>query len=240
MAVSVDLLAKIALAPILLVQALQVRNRALILPEAAGPRQASLGQGPDLRLLVLGDSAAAGVGADHQSQALSGQLAAELAGRFTIHWALNAATGATTRAATNTLMSEVTGQFDVAVISLGVNDLTHGVFLRNWQRQLHRLFSVLTDQHGVKLILMSGLPPMGNFPLLPQPLRWVMGRQSRRFDAALASLTAAHPRAVHVPLDLPFDASMMAADGFHPSPPAYHHWALMLKDQILAHRDRLS
>ena len=48
--------------------------RALRLPEAEGPRAGSAGEGPALRLLILGDSSAAGVGTTHQEEALLGQM----------------------------------------------------------------------------------------------------------------------------------------------------------------------
>jgi hypothetical protein len=44
-------------------------------------------------LLVVGDSAAAGVGAATQDEALSGQLAVALAPTFRLHWKLLAFTG---------------------------------------------------------------------------------------------------------------------------------------------------
>ncbi|HSN31662.1 MAG TPA: SGNH/GDSL hydrolase family protein, partial [Ideonella sp.] len=58
---------KLALAPLLVAQALGTRRRALRLPEAAGPREGLVGaQGdaPAFRLLLAGDSSAAGVGVD--------------------------------------------------------------------------------------------------------------------------------------------------------------------------------
>jgi hypothetical protein len=55
-------LAAVALAPVLLLQGLRVRLVTPRLPEPPGPRAGSAGQGPALRLLIAGDSAAAGVG----------------------------------------------------------------------------------------------------------------------------------------------------------------------------------
>ncbi|NIP82235.1 MAG: SGNH/GDSL hydrolase family protein, partial [Gemmatimonadetes bacterium] len=58
-----DILAAPALAPILVAQGLFVRWRTTRLPEPPGDREGVTGAGPPLRLLVAGDSAAAGVGA---------------------------------------------------------------------------------------------------------------------------------------------------------------------------------
>src|SRR3712207_5729388 len=71
----------VLLAPVLLRQGARVRRTTPVLPEAAGDRSgregATGGQAP-LRLLVVGESTAAGVGVEHQRDALPRQLAAEL------------------------------------------------------------------------------------------------------------------------------------------------------------------
>src|SRR6266516_1669739 len=70
------LAAKFALGPVLLPQSKWLKRNALRLPEAAGPREGKVGVGePVLRLLVVGDSSAAGVGVADQAQALVLQAA---------------------------------------------------------------------------------------------------------------------------------------------------------------------
>jgi hypothetical protein len=81
-------LATLALGPVLLAQGKRLRRTAPTLPEPAGEREGIIGDGPTLRLLILGDSAAAGVGADTQEAALAGQLAVALAPTFRLHWKL--------------------------------------------------------------------------------------------------------------------------------------------------------
>ncbi|HSB98596.1 MAG TPA: SGNH/GDSL hydrolase family protein, partial [Burkholderiaceae bacterium] len=90
---------KLALSPLLVVQAQQTRARVPRLPEAAGARDGVVGRGRvALRLLIAGDSSAAGVGVATQQQALAGQLLPRLAARRSarIHWALLARSGLTT------------------------------------------------------------------------------------------------------------------------------------------------
>ena len=113
------LAATIVLGPLLLLQGRHVRRVTPVLPEPPGPREGRSGQGPPLRLLIVGDSAAAGVGAATQDEALSGQLAARLAQRFELRWKLVARTGATTPDALQALTDLPRERFDVAVTSLG-------------------------------------------------------------------------------------------------------------------------
>ncbi len=90
------LLIKILLGPLLLIQGLYVRKTIVKLPEPDGPRSGRCGSGPEINLLILGDSAAAGVGVEWQEQALSGSVTKSLEDRFTINWQLVAQTGETT------------------------------------------------------------------------------------------------------------------------------------------------
>ena len=68
-----------ALAPLVLPQVVMARRFSRTLPEPAGPRAGRTGEGPPLRLLVAGDSSAAGVGVAWQDQALTGRLVRRLA-----------------------------------------------------------------------------------------------------------------------------------------------------------------
>lgn len=220
--IALDTLAKAALAPLLIAQARHVRRTALIMPEPEGAR--SGGTGPQ-RLLILGDSSAAGVGAPHQHAGLSGCLAQQLGAA--VAWQLEAKTGATTASSLVHLDRLQGARFDMALIVLGVNDVTHMVTLRRLLGQRRALYQRLQQGYGVRRIVVSGLPPMGQFPLLPQPLRWVLGQHSARFDAAL---NAQAQRLGHryVRHHIRFDPAYMAVDGFHPAPRAYRLWAEML------------
>lgn len=222
---STDTALKLALAPLLLAQGLRVRRRALVLPEADGAREGTAGTGAALRLLIVGDSSAAGVGAASQQEALAGQLAARLAARHRVSWRLIARTGATTADTLDRLDATAPARFDIALTALGVNDVTHGVPLRRWLAQQARLRDLLAERFGVAHVVSSGLPPMGQFPALPQPLRAVMGLTARRFDRALAGAVAAAPDATHVAFNLALGPDLMAQDGFHPGPAGYATWA---------------
>ena len=112
------------LSPVLLLQAVITKWRTPNLSEPPGPREGITGEGPPIRLLVIGDSAAAGVGADHQDEALAGQLVKRLAGHFCVDWKLEAVTGATTASTLKSLTHLGEGKYDVVVTSLGVNDVT--------------------------------------------------------------------------------------------------------------------
>ncbi|OFW46709.1 MAG: hypothetical protein A2003_04010 [Acinetobacter sp. GWC1_38_13] len=66
------------LMPIIVAQGIVVKQRTPKLLEPIGERQGIVGLGRPLSLLILGDSAAAGVGVEYQHQALSGVLLSQL------------------------------------------------------------------------------------------------------------------------------------------------------------------
>lgn len=230
---AVDLVLRALLAPVLGLQAMRVRRRALILPEAAGARCGVAGAGPDLRLLIIGDSSAAGVGVATQGLALAGQVSRILAPRYQVFWQIEAETGATTLASLARLQAMPAQKFDLAIVALGVNDVTGMVPLELWLARQKRLVRLLQTRFDIGLICLSGLPPMGNFPLLPQPLRWVLGRQATRFDRHLARFAADDPSLVFVPLNFAMSPDQIAEDGYHPGGEIYAQWALVLASAIL-------
>ncbi|WP_367647321.1 SGNH/GDSL hydrolase family protein [Ruegeria arenilitoris] len=235
MPIDADQLLRVPLLPVLAAQALMVRRRAVQLPEPAGAREGRQGRGPRLRLLIAGDSSAAGVGAGTQEQALSGQLVKLLGRQFSVEWRLVATTGHTTGDTIEDLR-RIEGQFDAAVTALGVNDVTRAVTCNRFKRQQAELMRLLTVDLGVRAVIVTGVPQMDRFPALPQPLAWVLGRQSARLDEGLREVISSSPQARHLPLHLPDDPALAAVDGYHPSPKAYRLWAeqaaRMILDQV--------
>ncbi len=229
--IPIDALVKAGLFPFLVAEGAWARWRAGELPEPPGPRNGVSGSGRGLSLLLVGDSSAAGVGAAHQDEALMGQLIRALEGEFRLRWRVEAKSGATTASTLARLQRAAPERFDVVVVALGVNDITRGLSLARLLRRRARLYDLLRERFRARRIIASGLPPVGNFPVLPQPLRWVLGRQTERFDAALE--TQAREMGVdYVPFTIPYRRELMASDGFHAAPEAYRLWAKMLVPHI--------
>jgi len=228
------ILSTVALAPVLLLQGRHVRRTVALLPEPGGSRDGADGRGPLLRLLVTGDSAAAGVGAQTQDEALTGRVVAGLQPSFHVRWKLLAFTGATTADMLERLQQAPAGDFDVVVTSLGVNDVTGRRSLTDWRRQQGQLIALLENKFRARHILLSGLPPMHRFPALPQPLRWYIGSRAQQFDSVLAGLAGNQARCEFVKLGYAMmDPQAMAADGFHPGPAIYAAWAAELVRRIV-------
>src|SRR5829696_5760336 len=224
----------VSLAPVFALQGRYVQRATPHLPEPPGPREGTTGVGPELRLLLVGDSAAAGVGAASQDEALSGRLVGELAGSFLVSWTVVARTGATTAGTARHLARRQATQFDVAVISLGGNDVSGRRALGRWLEDMDAVAALLRGRFAVRHLVLSGMPPMHLFPALPQPLRWFLGERARRFDAALARWAAGQSDCDHVPLTADPSEGLIATDGMHPGPGGYQRWSVELARCIRA------
>jgi lysophospholipase L1-like esterase len=229
------LLRTISLAPVIVPQGIWTNLRVPTLPEPPGAREGSAGTGPPLKLLVVGDSAAAGVGVAHQDEALLGQVVSRLAGRYSVEFALHAKTGYTTADILRRLDEMAPRDFDVALTSLGVNDVLALTGRHTWLERQARLRQVLREKFGVRLSVLSGLPPVHSFPALPQPLRWHLGSRATEFNEVLDRAVDTDPDTRLVNLRFSADASMMASDGFHPGAPIYSEWAERAARIILSH-----
>ena len=220
-----ETLAKILLGPLLLMQGIYTRKVTPRLPEAEGARQGMAGSGVALRLLIVGDSAAAGVGASTQDEALSGQLVSQLAHDYRVSWTLWARSGLDSQALLALLDDNASQPFDVALVSIGVNDVTSTLVADEWVARQHRLIGVLREKFAVKQIVLSPLPPMHLFPALPQPLRWYLGLRASAFNTRLAELAERIDHCTLLTTRLAPVNGSMARDGFHPGPAIYSQWA---------------
>jgi lysophospholipase L1-like esterase len=233
----VSLTLKLALSPLWVAQALRTRQRMPRLPEAAGPRQGQVGKGPPLRLVVVGDSSAAGVGVGHQRRALAAPLAAYLAeaADARVQWRLLARTGLTTAQVLAFLQVQHHLHADVAVVVTGVNDVVDQIASHRAVAAREALANWLRNCAGVRHVVFAPLPPVHQFPGLPRPLRWVAGADARRHDRALAAWAASRRDVSYVDIGIQLNPGVMAHDGFHPGEPVYRQCATMIARHIADH-----
>ncbi len=238
------LAAKLALMPLLIAQGRRVRGTALKLPEAAGERRGVAGTGKvALRVLIVGDSSAAGVGVGTQDEAFAGQLAHALAERTgaAVGWQLVATSGHTAHDAARALAGATLATADLLVTALGVNDVVSQTRPAQFLAALDEIHALAVTRAQVTHSWHCGLPPMGTFPLLPQPLRWILGRDAAHLDNALVRHLEGQTARLHLPLpeaprmpgkDDATPEGWMARDGFHPGLLGYRQWGRQVAEAI--------
>jgi lysophospholipase L1-like esterase len=223
---------------VLLAQSRKLRRDTPRLPDAALPWHGTVaGTAPPLRLLVLGDSTAAGVGADTQDQALPGHLGRELAARTgrAVQWRAVGENGATSRDVIERYLDDATTDpYDVVFVSVGANDAlgirSRGAFARDIRSLLTRLRAASPGA----VILVSSLPAFFRFELLPQPLKWNLYLHSTSLEAAARRVVAEMPGVHMSPPPPPYTEGFFATDQFHPSAQGYREWAQFAIDDAVA------
>lgn len=222
------------LMPVIMLQGLWVRKKIPRLQEPSGARTGSIGKGKPLRILIAGDSSAAGVGVSRQDLTLYGQLTNYLASKFTINWHVVAKTGWTTSELVKELNRIPANKYEVVLTATGVNDLTGKASVSySFKNQVY-LVETIRKRFSPDLILISGLPPIYKFPSLPEPLRWYVGNKAKQLDNSLQWWSEKQPDCEHISLDFPIDVENMAMDGFHPGPVIYKLWSDSAAEIILS------
>jgi lysophospholipase L1-like esterase len=218
--------------PLMIVQAIWVRLTVPQLDEAKGQREGAAGSGKRLRIFVIGDSSAAGVGASTQSEALAGRLVSTLIDDFEVYWKLVANSGWKTAELNHFLKHVPPAHYDIALTAVGVNDITSRKSMSACLREQVKLVELLRTRFAVQHILISGLPPVHRFPSLPNPLRWYIGAQAKRLDAAIRIWVRGQADCDHIRLNFPVGPENMASDGFHPGPGIYALWGKAAADVV--------
>ena len=229
------------LGPVLLVQGKRLFTTIPTLPEPPGERVGTRGIGSPVRVLIVGDSSGAGVGVETQDEALLGQTVSYLAASREVTFRLEARHGSTLPRTLRHLRTLPPEAFDVAVTAIGVNDITAGREIGPWMKSYRALVAELRERFGVQHVVASGLPPVGEFPAIPNPLRWYLGRTARRYDAALKAWAETQSDVTYIDFETaPGDplhgvpmVEIMSHDGFHPGPPIYAEWGRRVAAKIL-------
>jgi lysophospholipase L1-like esterase len=220
--------------PLIWLQGRHVRSITPRMPEPPGRRAGITGGGSLVRLLVAGDSGAAGVGAQTQDQALCGQLVRRLSRHHTVQWCVLAVNGLDSPGLLELLQQAPCQRFDVVVLSIGANDATDLCAPLQWARWQIRLAELIDVRFAPTMLVHSAVPPMHACLALPQPLRWFMGHWARQMNQSLATLLIDQVgRTMHWHPDTTATAGL-AMDGIHPSPEGYAAWADGLSLRILA------
>jgi lysophospholipase L1-like esterase len=179
-----------------------------------------------LRLAMLGDSSAAGLGVDDSAQTpaalLAGMLARDLGRRVELD--LQAVTGARAKDLDLQVQRVLRRAVDVAVILIGANDVTHRVAPEAACHALGRAIATLRAA-GAEVVV-GTCPDLGSVKPLMQPLRALARARSRAMAQAQAVVTVEQGgRAVSLGnlLGPEFETNpaMWSSDRFHPSPEGY-------------------
>ena len=196
--------------------------------------------GDPLDLLMVGDSIAAGLGAERRKDTLGGRLSKGLA----------AATGRSVRLRTAAVVGSESSMLaaqlatlpddyapDIAVVVVGGNDVTHRVPVAESAAHLEAAVRALRER-GTEVVV-GTCPDLGALRPVPQPLRSLGSRASRQL--AVAQAAATERAGGHVvslarvvgPFFITDPDEMFSLDRFHPSGLGYRRTAAALLPTLL-------
>lgn len=209
-------------------------------PDDDGTYGAALGE--PVRIVVLGDSTAAGLGADTREQTIGAIVAsgvAALLGRR-VELTNRAVIGAQSTDLERQLATavEVVPAPDVVLVLIGANDVTHRIDRAVAVRSLESMVRHARDL-GAEVVV-GTCPDLGTIEPLAQPLRGLARRWSRDLAAAqTVAVVEAGGRTVSLGdlLGPEFAAApreMFSEDRFHPSPAGYARAASALLPSVCA------
>jgi len=223
--------------PISALQGLWLRKTAIRLPEAPGDRTGECGQGTKMYLLAMGDSIIAGVGTPSTDRSLPVQFAQALAKnrRCNVQWQLEGKNGADIAYLRGRIKRlDQDQKADAILISIGVNNVTGLSSTREWRTQFKALVKEIENKWPKARVIFAGLPPMGRFPLPPQPLRFTLGLRAATLDQIAAEEVSQHSNMLHIPTDTDPVKQEFCEDGFHPSAESCAYWAKELAQRFEA------
>jgi lysophospholipase L1-like esterase len=230
--------------PVLLAQGWWVRRVTPRLPGATGPVEGRLdGAVSALDLVVMGESPVAGIGAPTHHEAITGQTALALhqATGQTVRWLALGLSGATVQAARQRLLPQLAGRrADAVVLAFGVNDSIQQRTAQAWTADLRQLIAEVRAHVGAAPIVLSGIPPMNEFPVFPARLAAFLGQRSQLLNQATAALALELAAVTYAPMVRGLSVEDFCADRFHPSVSGYAMWGKHLAQHLIDTQDSLA
>lgn len=224
--------------PLIAAQSLWIRSMSPLLPAAGGPNHGSVDAPghPPYRLGVVGESAAASVGAETHEQGIPGVLARSLAAgtQRRVEWVVFGSRSATITRVRQKLVPLLPADLDLVVLLTGFNDALANVKLEDWSIDIAATIEDLAVRN--RHVVVSGIPPPASFPALPQPMAEHVDELSELMDEITQMACADRPGVTFAPNRALFDAHpdvMLAPESINPTPEGYELWATSMAKLVL-------
>lgn len=226
-------------AALLAAEAVAARSRRYARPDLGLAVRANVGDddAPALRMVLLGDATALGVGVDAVEDTVGGQLANLLADAGArVALSSVAVSGARSAdLATQVARAQLGPPADVAVILIGTNDATH--LVRPGEAATALATAVRRLRDAGTAVVVGTCPDLAAVRAVAPPLRQIAGWYGRRVARAQANAARAAGGAV---VDLGAlvgpvfraDPGMLCHDCFHPSADGYRVLAYALFPEV--------
>jgi lysophospholipase L1-like esterase len=220
--------------PVYIFQGLLVRQRALRLSPATGPRSGQFGPGDaPYKILTIGDSSAAAVGIEKTSGALCCHLSEKLHARSgkSVEWHISGHNSAVAGEIRDVVVPNLEPvDYTHIIIMLGTNDIKNWHTTGRWKKEFGGLLYALRTRFPESKLYWHQAIDTRSVPALPEPLATIMNWRRALINRKGAQLCVERG-AVAVPPLPDVTADGFCVDGFHANEQGYDVWA----EHILNH-----
>ncbi|WP_136660892.1 SGNH/GDSL hydrolase family protein [Nitratireductor sp. XY-223] len=223
--------------PVALVAGLRLRARTTRLHPPHGHPFGRIGDGaePAYRILVIGDSSAAGVGADRVEETVGPQIASVIHERTgaCVAWRSSGSNSAICEELRDHVVPNLEREdYTHIVIAAGTNDAKNFLTARRFKKGFGGLLYALRAKWPKARIVWSPVIDMRTVPSLSPVLAHVLEMRARIINHVGHRLCPER-FALVAPRLQPPDPSGFSSDGFHAGASGYRYWAELLADTLI-------
>jgi len=209
--------------PFLIFQAIRIRKMRALPPAIS--ENLVLGNG-NRKLLILGESTAAGVGASTPEFTLAGHLFQHFGpdfqvknlgknglriGQVTPHFAEE--------------LNSIQGTFEGIFLFLGANDCFKLTNPKSFRIELEKLILLLKERFSPNWIYLADIPPVQLFPAFTKPLQYFLNSQRAFLQKEMISISQNQKDILFDKITLDINSDFFASDLIHPSDAGYREIA---------------
>lgn len=178
------------------------------------------------RILIIGESTAAGVGASSPETTFASYL--YKAGKREVE-VLNLGKNGLKAEALPRLLShakpDIPSSFDQVVILIGANDCFKFTPPSKFRKELESFIGIFEKMEQTKLVFIPAIPPVNHFPAIPGLLRFFLGVHRYILNKEIDQLSRKLDKLYFHDWKTSFTDEFFASDGIHPSDLGYEKMA---------------
>ncbi len=198
------------------------------------PRAATtIGDGSELKYLILGDSTSIAQGGDY-IEGFAVKTAENLGRNNKVTYQNFGVSGARIKdVATDQIERSKDFTPDIVLIAVGANDVTHLTGISSIKTDMQVIISKLKKRNNKVKIVFTGAASMGDVVRFIQPFKWYMGQQTKKVNTAFEQIAKENGVsfayiARETGEEFANNPKLFAQDNFHPSNDGYAVWARVL------------
>lgn len=205
--------------PFLIAEAKKIRDSKPSLPPLS---EKLVLNGGAKRLLVFGESTAAGVGASQVETTIAGHLQHELESDFTVYCL--GKNGLRVREAVDFFHQNIwnppQAQEGIALF-LGANDCFKLTKPKDFFRQLSSLIDLFRKELSPSWVYLADIPPVHLFPAFSKEMKKQLKIQRHYLQKEMAAISQREKNILFEPISLDLSEKFFSVDGIHPSDYGY-------------------